>query len=106
MNYSNSNLIQTERSYGTYDQQQPMKTFAGQPNFATQREVDHLQYQVDHLQKRVDAQYGPDSRKDACRDRCPSSAEECAALGDQSAVSQCLAMLDQCNSMCEGQKRS
>lgn len=69
-----------QRSYGSYQQQQPMKIFAGQPNFATEAQVQNLQNQIDAM---------------ACN-RCPKSAEQCQNLQDENQKQHCMEMLAQC----------
>jgi hypothetical protein len=101
MNYAKSNHVQTERSYGSYDQQQPMKTFSGQARWATEREVDHLETRVDTLEKQMNKQYPDDGG--ACG-RCPESVKVCHALRDANARDHCLQMHDQCKQVCPAQK--
>ena len=97
MNYQSS---QREPSYGNYFQQQPMKTFAGQPNFATQSEVDHLDARVDRLEKEMNSEYDNNKKHGEypCG-RCPTPGD-CANLTDQNQKSHCEAMLTQCKQYC------
>lgn len=74
-------------SYGTYNQQQPMKVFAGQPEFVTVGEVQAIVNgggrgnDGDHYIK--------------CR-RCPESQDQCNAMTDPDAQAHCLDMYKQC----------
>ena len=98
--YSNYGNYQREPSYGNYWQQQPMKTFAGQPNWATQKEVDRLDARVDHLEKEMNSEYS-DSKKhgDYPCGRCPQPAD-CAKMTDDNQKNHCEAMLAQCKEYC------
>lgn len=84
-------------SYGNYWQQQPMKVFAGQPNWATQTEVAHLQKQVNDLEKSMDSQYNS-SNNEACK-RCPSM-DECKSLSNKDARQECVSMYKVCKNNC------
>ena len=77
---------QQQRSYGSYDQQQPMKTFSGQPRPVTQRQVEVLQQQIDAM--------------NPCN-RCPMSREECDNMpSDNTHKQHCLEMWAQCEKHC------
>ena len=103
MNYSSNNSQQLEPSYGNYWQQQPMKVFAGQPNWATQQEVNILDRRVDHLEKEMNSEYnnssGNSSGKNPC-DRCPKSEKDCKSLSNETAQTHCMQMLTQCQKNC------
>ncbi len=92
-----NSYYQREPSYGNYWQQQPMKTFAGQPNWATQREVSHLEMRVDHLENEMNSEYN--GNKDACS-RCPESSQECMKLSKKDDRDHCVQMLKQCQEKC------
>lgn len=96
MNYSQNSELQ-QRSYGSYDQQQPMKTFAGQPHWATDKQVDQLQMRVDDLEEQMDKQHPVD--KAAC-DRCPKYRAACDRLEDPNKRDHCVQMFDQCQKVC------
>ncbi len=87
-------------SYGNYWQQQPMKVFAGQPNWATQTEVAHLQKQVNDLEKSMDSQYNlKDGNNKACK-RCPKSLGECNSLSTKNSREECVSMFKVCKHNC------
>lgn len=100
MNYSSNNSQQMEPSYGNYWQQQPMKVFAGQPNWATQQEVNQLDKRVDHLEKEMSIEYGGNHKGLSPCGRCPKSADDCMNLSNESEQNHCKQMLKQCQENC------
>ncbi len=83
-------------SYGDYNTNIPMKTFAGQPRLATQAEVNCLQMQVNQLEKAMDSEYSSHDKKEPCN-RCPKSKMECNKLQNMQDRNECLQMCAQCD---------
>ena len=98
MNYSSDNYLQKEPSYGNYWQQQPMKTFNGQPHWATQKEVSILEWKVNRLEKEMNSEY-QNNKGDACG-RCPQNQDVCLKLSTEDEKSHCLRMHEQCKTYC------
>ena len=77
-----------------------MKTFAGQPNWATQEEVKRLEWKVNRLEKEMNSEYQNGGNHNAC-DRCPQSMDVCLALSTLEEQTHCRNMHDQCQKYCK-----
>lgn len=90
-------------SYGTYNQQQPMKTFSGQPNWVSESQVNDLIMRVDDLEKQINKEYAPQKdrlgHEEACA-RCPKDPNECEVLQDKHSRDYCHKMYEQCSKFC------